>query len=199
MLAKLAPHASRRMPFGSEHRAPSAVVDAMAPAYAAERWSRFLCVTDGKLRASLATKSAGSLPPGAVTEFTIPSDGSGPHSITTGPDGALWFAEYHGNRVGRLVASLIVFWPTPATASRHTSALRRCEDPARASIPRPYFSPRASTSGRVLVVWKRHSQGQKGDLADRSGIGPLYRRIKRTCWTFAAYASNGPEGDISRP
>jgi virginiamycin B lyase len=40
---------------------------------------------------------------GAVTEFTIPSDGSGPHSITTGPDGALWFTEYYGNRVGRLV------------------------------------------------------------------------------------------------
>ncbi|OAF12442.1 hypothetical protein AYJ54_06330 [Bradyrhizobium centrolobii] len=40
---------------------------------------------------------------GSVTEFTVPSDGSGPHSITTGPDGALWFTEYYGGRVGRLV------------------------------------------------------------------------------------------------
>jgi virginiamycin B lyase len=40
---------------------------------------------------------------GLITEFTIPSDGSGPHSITTGPDGTLWFTEYYGSRVGRLV------------------------------------------------------------------------------------------------
>jgi virginiamycin B lyase len=39
---------------------------------------------------------------GLITEFPVPSDGSGPHSITTGPDGALWFTEYYGNRVGRL-------------------------------------------------------------------------------------------------
>lgn len=40
---------------------------------------------------------------GLVTEFAVPSDGSGPHSITTGPDGALWFTEYYGSMVGRLV------------------------------------------------------------------------------------------------
>lgn len=40
---------------------------------------------------------------GLLTEFRVPSDGSGPHSITTGPDGALWFTEYYGSRVGRLV------------------------------------------------------------------------------------------------
>ena len=40
---------------------------------------------------------------GLVTEFTVPTDGSGPHSITAGPDGALWFTEYYGSRVGRLV------------------------------------------------------------------------------------------------
>jgi len=40
---------------------------------------------------------------GLVTEFEIPSDGSGPHSIAAGPDGALWFTEYYGSRVGRLM------------------------------------------------------------------------------------------------
>lgn len=40
---------------------------------------------------------------GMVTEFPIPSDGGGPHGITTGPDGALWFTEYYGSRIGRLV------------------------------------------------------------------------------------------------
>lgn len=40
---------------------------------------------------------------GLVTEFPIPSEGSGPHSITTGPDGSLWFTEYYGSRIGRLV------------------------------------------------------------------------------------------------
>jgi virginiamycin B lyase len=40
---------------------------------------------------------------GVVTEFTIPSPRCEPEGITTGPDGALWFTEYGGNKIGRLV------------------------------------------------------------------------------------------------
>jgi len=61
------------------------------------------CVREQSSRCIVGNKIGRITTAGAVTEFTIPSDGSGPHSITTGPDGALWFTEYYGNRVGRLV------------------------------------------------------------------------------------------------
>ena len=39
---------------------------------------------------------------GTLTEFQLPSANSGPWDITTGPDGALWFSEYAGGRIGRI-------------------------------------------------------------------------------------------------
>ncbi|OAF05879.1 hypothetical protein AYJ54_02465 [Bradyrhizobium centrolobii] len=61
------------------------------------------CVRQPGPRCVLGNKVGRITTTGLVTEFPIPSDGSGPHSITAGPDGALWFTEYYGNRVGRLV------------------------------------------------------------------------------------------------
>jgi virginiamycin B lyase len=61
------------------------------------------CVRQPGSRCIVGNKIGRITTTGFVTEFTIPSDGSGPHSITTGPDGALWFTEYYGSRVGRLV------------------------------------------------------------------------------------------------
>ena len=42
---------------------------------------------------------------GTITEYTIPTAGSNPESITSGPDGALWFGEDHANAVGRVTTS----------------------------------------------------------------------------------------------
>jgi streptogramin lyase len=39
---------------------------------------------------------------GVVTEYSIPTSPVEPEEITTGPDGALWFAEYQGTGIGRL-------------------------------------------------------------------------------------------------
>jgi virginiamycin B lyase len=61
------------------------------------------CVRQPGPRCIIGNKIGRITTTGLVTEFTIPSDGSGPHSITTGPDGALWFTEYYESRVGRLV------------------------------------------------------------------------------------------------
>ena len=38
----------------------------------------------------------------AITEYAIPTSGSGPSSIASGPDGALWFTESTGHKVGRI-------------------------------------------------------------------------------------------------
>jgi hypothetical protein len=39
---------------------------------------------------------------GTVTEYAVPSATSSPWGITAGPDGALWFTETGGNRIGRI-------------------------------------------------------------------------------------------------
>jgi virginiamycin B lyase len=61
------------------------------------------CVRQPGPRCIIGNKIGRITTAGLVTEFAVPTDGSGPHSITTGPDGALWFTEYYGSRVGRLV------------------------------------------------------------------------------------------------
>jgi virginiamycin B lyase len=39
---------------------------------------------------------------GAITEFTLPTAGSGPVVIAAGPDGAMWFTEATASKIGRL-------------------------------------------------------------------------------------------------
>jgi streptogramin lyase len=42
---------------------------------------------------------------GTITEFPLPTAGSGPAHITLGPDGNLWFTEAGGNKIGRITPS----------------------------------------------------------------------------------------------
>jgi len=37
-----------------------------------------------------------------ITEFPLPSPGSGPAGIAAGPDDNLWFTEQLGNKIGRI-------------------------------------------------------------------------------------------------
>jgi virginiamycin B lyase len=51
------------------------------------------------------------------TEFPLPTRPSGPLSIVSGPDGALWFTEYHANAIGRCTLSgEITEFPLPLPA-----------------------------------------------------------------------------------
>ena len=43
-----------------------------------------------------------------MTEFGLRSANSGPYGITAGPDGALWFTEQTGNRIGRMTTGGVV-------------------------------------------------------------------------------------------
>jgi streptogramin lyase len=54
-----------------------------------------------------------------INTFTIPTLGSEPEGIVTGPDGNLWFTEQVGNKVGRLSpAGVFTEFPVPTPASR---------------------------------------------------------------------------------
>ncbi|HEY7347990.1 MAG TPA: protein kinase [Ktedonobacterales bacterium] len=52
--------------------------------------------------ASRATPKPTTLPAGIITEFAVPTSPSHLYELTSGPDGALWFAEYEGNRIGHI-------------------------------------------------------------------------------------------------
>lgn len=39
---------------------------------------------------------------GWISEFSLPHPNSTPHGIVAGPDGALWFVETAGNRIGQI-------------------------------------------------------------------------------------------------
>jgi virginiamycin B lyase len=40
-----------------------------------------------------------------INEFAVPTDKGSPYVIVTGPDGALWFTEYLGNKIGRITTA----------------------------------------------------------------------------------------------
>ena len=57
----------------------------------------------------------------AVTEFAVPTPASQPAGITVGPDGALWFTEENGHRIGRITTGgQITEFPTPTPVSGPT-------------------------------------------------------------------------------
>jgi virginiamycin B lyase len=43
-----------------------------------------------------------------LTEYTIPTPGGQPTSITAGPDGALWFTESGSNKIGRITTAGVI-------------------------------------------------------------------------------------------
>jgi virginiamycin B lyase len=52
---------------------------------------------------------------GIITEYPLPSGGSAPAHIAAGPDGAMWFTEFVGNKIGRITV--------PVSASPLVSAV----------------------------------------------------------------------------
>lgn len=59
-------------------------------------------------------------PSGIFTEFPLPTPGSSQGTITTGPDGNLWFGEWKGgNSIGRITpVGVITEFPSPTPSSR---------------------------------------------------------------------------------
>jgi streptogramin lyase len=57
-----------------------------------------------------------------IMEFPIPTLNSNPDGITAGPDGALWFTETDGNKIGRITTSgVITEFPIPTSDSQPSS------------------------------------------------------------------------------
>lgn len=53
-----------------------------------------------------------------ITEYTVPTNRSGPGSIITGPDGNIWFAEWWGHNIGKITtAGVITEYAVPTTGT----------------------------------------------------------------------------------
>src|SRR6185312_922997 len=75
---------------------------------------------------------------GKISEFPLASRTSGPSGITTGPDGAMWFAECYGPGIGRI--------PTNATPGSSAQIHEY-------SIPDPGSGPGGIVTGPDRALW----------------------------------------------
>jgi len=76
----------------------------------------------------------------SITEYPVPTANGGPYGITVGPDGALWFTEGTGNKIGRITtAGAITEYPLPTANS----------------------GPNGITTGSDGALWFTESQGNK--------------------------------------
>jgi virginiamycin B lyase len=55
--------------------------------------------------------------PPPIDEFAVPAPAGAPEVITTGPDGAIWFTESKGNKIGRIVAGSLTEHAVPTASS----------------------------------------------------------------------------------
>ena len=68
--------------------------------------------------AALTLSAGQAAPVGVVTEFRVPTPTSQPAGVVAGPDGAVWFTEFTGNKIGRITPSgAITEFPLPTPGS----------------------------------------------------------------------------------
>jgi virginiamycin B lyase len=84
-----------------------------------------------------------------VTEFRIPTAASRPGGITTGPDGAIWFVETSGNKIGRITTEGVI-----------------TEYP----IPTPNSAPQYIVSGPDGALWFVEGSGNKIGRITTAGV-----------------------------
>jgi virginiamycin B lyase len=85
-------------------------------------------IANGRLLLAVMAAAVGIAVPAAAqtfSEYPIPSHPGGtPAGITTGPDGAVWFTEYTGNRIGRITTGgSITEFPTTTLDSNCRSII----------------------------------------------------------------------------
>ena len=111
--------------------------------------------------------------PPSFTEFSIPTSGSAPRGIVSGPDGALWFTEYFGNKIGRISTSGVI-----------------TEYP----LPSPLSDPAGITSGPDGALWFVESYGNRIGRITTTGVITEYP-LPTSSGTMEGIAA-GPDGAL---
>jgi streptogramin lyase len=105
------------------------------------------CLISGAVGVVIAAASAAGT--GTISESAIPTPASQPVSIVSGPDGALWFTEGFGNKIGRITPDGVVTDEYP--------------------IPTPASSPDDITLGPDGILWFAEPAGNKLGRVSPSG------------------------------
>jgi streptogramin lyase len=123
-------------------------------------------------------------PTGVITKFSAgerPAGegqfGSGPESITAGPDGAMWFTEFWTNRIGRLTTSgTLTEFP----------------------IPQPDSAPRGIVTGPDGNIWFVESTRARPAIArlDRDGLITEFPLSSGPAEIYPHAIVAGPDGNL---
>jgi streptogramin lyase len=90
---------------------------------AGARVSRVLSLASSVLAALSASDHAAQAQ--LFSQFSVPTANSSPAGIALGPDGALWFTEQSGNKIGRITTDgTITEYPIPTPTADHTGSPR---------------------------------------------------------------------------
>jgi virginiamycin B lyase len=95
-------------------------------------------------------------PDGKITEFAIPTPGSGPRALAAGPDGNIWFSEYRASKIGRITPAGVV---------------------TEFQLPRPNSGPGDITTGADGNLWFIElAGGVDGQNTDGNRVGRITPR-----------------------
>ena len=105
---------------------------------------------------------------GEITEYLLPTAGVSPNWITAGPDGAVWFTEYDGNKIGRITIGAVITEYAIPTQGSSPSAIAVGRDGAL------WFTELgASNIGRITTTGVITEYAiPSGGLADGITAGP---------------------------
>lgn len=113
--------------------------------------------------------------PTLAAEYSIPSSGSLPSSITAGSDGNLWFTESSTNKVGRI-----------STGGSITEF----------AIPTPQASPQGITAGPDGNVWFAEESTTSNNIARITPGGTFTEFSIPTVTAFPTDLVTGPDGNV---
>jgi virginiamycin B lyase len=108
-----------------------------------------------------------------IDEFAVPTAGSEPFNITLGPDGALWFVERAGNKIGRITTTGSI---------------------TEFSIPTSNSSPAAITTGPDGALWFTELLG--GKIGRITTAGAITEFTVPTPFSGPAGITTGPDGAL---
>ncbi|MBV8371239.1 MAG: CHAP domain-containing protein [Candidatus Eremiobacteraeota bacterium] len=117
-------------------------------------------------------------PTPVITEFSIPTGGSNPIGIASGPDGALWFAESNASKIGRM--------PTSGTGTS--------EYPIPTSGSSPYFIAAGSDGALWFTEYGGNKIGRIPTNASPGSGAQITEYAIPTSYSEPMGITKGPDG-----
>jgi virginiamycin B lyase len=122
---------------------------------------------------TLVTLLGGQSLSAIFTEYPIPTANSSPVGITAGPDGALWFTETNGQKIGRITTSGVI---------------------TEYAVPTASANPQSITAGPDGALWFTELHGQKIGRITTSGVITEYSIPNLPAQPFGI--TTGPDGAL---